>query len=350
MERIIESAGLIVTMDAFVKDPSVLNKEVFYSTFIDLAKKLDMQILGKPKFTEVPIDPEILKRAQETGEFHDEGGTTGFCIINKSHISIHAWPLQKFFSLDVFSCSDYDPQIAIDTITDKLGVKSSSINIIKRKKPVLQKPAVYCITNKINGKRYIGKSKDSTARWGKHVWLIDHPDHPAFSLVHRALTKYGQDNFIFQTLEVCQTDKEAYEKEKRWVAFFKTNNQKYGYNLTEGGIGFSGLSAKAKERRAVSKKGRNVGVKNPMFGKKGALHPGFGKPRSEEFKKKLSEMRRGEKNPMFGKGVSKFTASDIDQIKKYRKEGLTHKKIALKFGVSSPTISNILNGKCKTLI
>ena len=175
MARIIESAGVHVTMDAFVKDASVFNKDTLSCLFRDLVAALGMDILVGPNLVEVPTDPETLRRSQETGIFADEGGITGTCIISKSHVSIHAWPLQNFFSFDVFSCGDFDPYTAIDLIEARLGVKSSSINIINRKKPLVVKPAVYCITNKLNGKRYVGKSCDPSSRWGYHVWLSSHP-------------------------------------------------------------------------------------------------------------------------------------------------------------------------------
>jgi len=136
MGRIIESAGVHVLMDAFVRDESVFNGTLLKSLFHELATALDMTILVGPDFIEVPVDPEVLRKAQETGVFADEGGITGMCVINKSHMSLHAWPLQKFFSLDVFSCADFDPEIALGIIRDRLGVSREDTHVINRKKPV----------------------------------------------------------------------------------------------------------------------------------------------------------------------------------------------------------------------
>jgi len=130
----IQSAGIHVTLDAYVKDPSVFEKDKLTALFESVIKILDAKILAGPEFVEVPLDPGILRRSRESGEFHDEGGITSFCVINKSHVSIHAWPLQSFFSMDVFSCGTYLPHVVIDAICRRLGVKSASVNIIYRKK------------------------------------------------------------------------------------------------------------------------------------------------------------------------------------------------------------------------
>lgn len=131
----LESAGVHITIDGFVEDPSVvLTREAFEDLFIKLAATLDMTILTGPYFVEVPVDPEILRQSQETGKFHDEGGLTAFCIISTSHISVHTWPLQGFLSLDLFSCGEYEPQTAIDLIVKTLDITSASINVIRRNK------------------------------------------------------------------------------------------------------------------------------------------------------------------------------------------------------------------------
>jgi S-adenosylmethionine decarboxylase len=134
--KIIESAGTHVTVDAYVKDPSIFTEKHLRDLFQKLVSALDMQILWGPEFVEVPIDPNILKKSQETGIFHDEGGISGICIINTSHVSVHTWPLQKFFSMDVFSCSDYEPKIALDIIREHMEIERENIHVLHRRKPV----------------------------------------------------------------------------------------------------------------------------------------------------------------------------------------------------------------------
>lgn len=46
---------------------------------------------------------------------------------------------------------------------------------------------------------------------------------------------------------------------------------------------------------------RFAGKNNPMYGRRGKDSPNFGKKRSEESRKRMSEAQKGEKHPLFGK-------------------------------------------------
>ena len=65
----------------------------------------------------------------------DEGGITGIQVISTSHLSLHAWPLQRFFSLDAFSCKDFDSDLALGIIRSSLGVVSDSTHVVARTRP-----------------------------------------------------------------------------------------------------------------------------------------------------------------------------------------------------------------------
>lgn len=93
---------------------------------------------------------------------------------------------------------------------------------------------IYCHLNKINGKRYIGQTKTSVQkRWGHNGYEYIHksPNSP----FTKAINKYGWDNFEHQILFENLTKEEANQKEIELIAFFKSNNENYGYNLTAGG-------------------------------------------------------------------------------------------------------------------
>ena len=69
---------------------------------------------------------------------------------------------------------------------------------------------IYKIENLINGKVYIGKSIEIEKRWQKHLNAKDN------FLIHKALRKYGKENFSFTILEECSLfDLDA--KEKFWI-------------------------------------------------------------------------------------------------------------------------------------
>lgn len=130
-----DSAGLHIVMDARVADPAVFTPERLTSLFHQIVGALDMKPLDKVQIYEVPCDPSILERVKRTGKFEDEGGISTIQVISTSHLSLHAWPLQKFFSLDSFSCKDFNHELALSIIRETLGVTAEKTVIIRRRKP-----------------------------------------------------------------------------------------------------------------------------------------------------------------------------------------------------------------------
>jgi len=136
-----DSAGLHILMDARVVDSSVFTKDKLGQLFNRLTTALGMQPLGDLQVYEVPVDPKILERVKATGIFEDEGGISTLLAITTSHLSLHAWPLQKYFALDSFSCKDFNAEEALTIIRDSIGVTSENTLIVKRRKPPLAQGA-----------------------------------------------------------------------------------------------------------------------------------------------------------------------------------------------------------------
>lgn len=130
-----ESAGLHILMDAYVRDPSVFTRARLEELFAKLISALEMKALDTSVFYEVAVDPEVMERMKRTGKFEDSGGITGIQVISTSHLSLHAWPLENFFSLDVFSCKTFDSGLALGIIKETLGVSADSTQIVERFKP-----------------------------------------------------------------------------------------------------------------------------------------------------------------------------------------------------------------------
>jgi S-adenosylmethionine decarboxylase len=126
------SAGRHLILDGYVKDSSVFTTEKLSALFQNLADALGMKILQGPTFLEVPLDESKLK----SDVFLDEGGLTGSCIISTSHMALHAWPIRKYLSLDVFSCKDFDVGRAMTVIHDHLVLGQINVINLERTKPV----------------------------------------------------------------------------------------------------------------------------------------------------------------------------------------------------------------------
>ena len=90
-----------------------------------------------------------------------------------------------------------------------------------------EKYCIYCYTNQINGKKYIGQSKDIQRRC--------HPsNYKGCIKFYNAINKYGWHNFIQTILESNLTLEEANIKEEKYILELDTINN--GYNLKSGGF------------------------------------------------------------------------------------------------------------------
>lgn len=127
---------------------------------------------------------------------------------------------------------------------------------------------IYKITNTINNKCYIGQSSDLVKRIRKHIKTLLNGTNRNEHL-QNAYKKYGPGNFTIEIIEECE--KEALdEREIFWIDYYKSYNPEYGYNKTKGGTGGDGYLQVANEEY------------------------------KEIVKTKLSENKKGERNPLYG--------------------------------------------------
>ena len=100
--------------------------------------------------------------------------------------------------------------------------------ISKDEKPI----GVYKITNRENGKCYIGQTRAGfQERWRSHVRKGLKAEASSRNKFYEELWEVGPENFTFEVLSYC-TPEELNEKEKYYIEFFKSNE--WGYNSTGG--------------------------------------------------------------------------------------------------------------------
>lgn len=109
---------------------------------------------------------------------------------------------------------------------------------------------IYLFKNKINNKVYIGQANDLNERFNRHKQHIN--DDLYF---HRALLKYGYDNFEYYILEsFAFIDKDIQNKQEIYfINKFKADNKDFGYNLTAGGLGHLGVPISEEHKGRISK-------------------------------------------------------------------------------------------------
>jgi group I intron endonuclease len=162
---------------------------------------------------------------------------------------------------------------------------------------------IYCIKNLINNKVYIGQAFELSKREYEHFWALKNGTHWN-KYLQRSFNKYGEINFIFEIKECC-SKQELDEKEKYYINLSKSNIREFGYNMTCGGNTTQGYHHTEETKIKIGQREYKTGSENPLFGKK----------RSDETKKKISEKNKGNKN-FLGRHHSEKTKLKISNSKK----------------------------------
>lgn len=140
----------------------------------------------------------------------------------------------------------------------------------------MQEYYVYKHINKINGKQYIGITKQLPKnRWGKNG-INYKKSCPHF---WNAIQKYGWDSFEHIVLYENLSKEQACKIEIQLIKDFKTQDREYGYNVMEGGSAPS-IPEETRKKMSQSMQGNTNGL---------------GHPCPEEKKKKISEAQKGRK-------------------------------------------------------
>jgi group I intron endonuclease len=104
---------------------------------------------------------------------------------------------------------------------------------------------IYKITNIIDGKFYIGKTKNIERRWYEHLNLVGKKRHPLYdSILH-----YGKENFIIEIVDKADSNL-IDDLEKLWIK--KTESIKLGYNICEGGNGGDTFTKRTNESKNIT--------------------------------------------------------------------------------------------------
>ncbi len=139
---------------------------------------------------------------------------------------------------------------------------------------------IYGIVNVINRKVYIGSTTRPRRRFIEHRKELRHDIH-SNRYLQNSYNKHGCECFHYHTLESDIPFGLLEDRERYWVRYLNSDNRNYGYNITKADY--------INRAFIISDETRD------RMGRKGEAHHYYGKHRSKETRRKISEAQIGRK-------------------------------------------------------
>jgi S-adenosylmethionine decarboxylase len=129
MEKVQIGFGPHLTLDMYGCDEKrLLDQRFIYKLLDELPAKIGMHKISQPvvnKFSSNPLGNE---------KSFDKGGISAFVLIAESHITIHTFVAQRFVSVDIFSCKEFDVDKAERQLMRAFAAQKSEKNLLMRGK------------------------------------------------------------------------------------------------------------------------------------------------------------------------------------------------------------------------
>lgn len=215
---------------------------------------------------------------------------------------------------------------------------------------------IYCYTNRINGKKYVGQTINPEQRYNAHKSNYQNPNNTEYnSLIHKAFRKYGFDNFTYEILVKDIDDINVLnELEIYYIKKFNCQTPN-GYNVEAGGK--NSAKPKTLEHRKKEIWGQAKLTEEEVIELREAYRDK--KSPTEIYKKKYANKMHynsflniwsGKRYALIMPEVfqngrhTKLNAKIVRKIRKDRETTkLSYDKLAEKYGVSKGTIADIIN-------
>ena len=166
---------------------------------------------------------------------------------------------------------------------------------------------IYKITNLVNGKVYIGASRNIEKRWSNHKKRVNSP-------IHSDLEALGEENFKFEVLLECPETMLA-QWERDMICLYDADDPEKGYNSRDDRPYNLKMSEVLKGRKLSDETRRKLSEAHKEVRSKGFT----GCKHTEESKHRMSEAHKGQRAWNKGHKTSDETRRKISEAHKGHK-------------------------------
>lgn len=199
---------------------------------------------------------------------------------------------------------------------------------------------IYLVTNKVNGKRYVGQTTVSVqSRWTRHCWASAVVKNMPIAT---AIKKYGKENFTVETLAECASQEALDAAELHFATELNTFSP-HGYNL-RAGRGRGSVSAEFREKMRQAALGKKASPETRR--RLSQVH--LGVRQTAETRQKLSEHNKGKRaSDLCYQRSVEATAKTYELVNPtgYRVCFTNMRKLCRQHGLSPHKMSEVVNGK-----
>lgn len=218
---------------------------------------------------------------------------------------------------------------------------------------------IYCFTNKINNKKYVGQTiNDNNVRYNQHMFSAKHESDSQYNTpIHSAIRKWGIENFDYKILAYDIEDIDILNMLEQYYIDLYNCQVPNGYNIESGGknapkpktdeqkVKLTWGQAKLTEEEIIELRKAYANNESPM-----EIYNAKYKDRLHQasFMNIWSGKRYGNIMPevLQNGRHTKMTQEKAEIIREtYGKGGTSYDKLAKEFNVSKGTIADIVKNR-----
>jgi group I intron endonuclease len=236
----------------------------------------------------------------------------------------------------------------IDNIECNLIGETLTKKDLKHERDTKTSVGIYKIINKINGKYYVGSSKNiigNFGRWYKHKYYLNKNKHPN-SHLQNSWNEYGENNFEWTIVELCE-ESDLLKIEQKYLDEANLNkNLCYNKTFLAGRVEWTDEMkqkiSKLHKGKQLSKNHKQI-LKNKRIKMIGINAPNYGKKHSIKTKNLFSKQRKGFKNPSYDETVYILE----NQVTKHIIKNTMY-NLRKKYNLNRKCLSQLINGHIKS--